>query len=326
MIKSSCLIAILVIFAACTNGSQKDVNTKQQTVDTTTANAYLQASVAYLIDGELYFHDFEGNTKTKFVEESEPILNFVFDDEGETLYYSVERNNTFWLKSANIGKPEIKPEWVINWQLSNDEAFSNKALSPLYYNEGKVIIQHGFHSPSQHYDKMSVYSISDNNINHTELDYKLIASSFGAFTTEKNEEYFETIDEEAYYIYDNANVCLTDKMVFYKEDEKNEADSYASEDSYYYGFTFSPDSTKVLFVAQILEQKWRYGPYCIANIDGSNQMVLEQSDSFIETLPVWLNNNSVIFMGHKGSIYVANNDENSIEKIAENAFDFKIKD
>ena len=223
MKKSTCLLAMLVIFAACTNGNKNDANTKQQRGYTTTANAYLKAPVVYLIDGELYFHDFEGNTKTKFAEESEPILNFVFDDEGETLYYSVERNNTLWLKSANIGKSEIKPEWVINWHLSNNEAFSNKAMSPLYYNEGKVIIQHGFDSPSQHYDKMSVYSISDNNINHTELDYKLIASSFGAFTTEQNVEYFETIDENAYYIYDNAKVCLTDKMVFYTEDEKNEA-------------------------------------------------------------------------------------------------------
>ena len=325
MKKSTCLLAMLVIFAACTNGNKNDANTKQQRGYTTTANAYLKAPVVYLIDGELYFHDFEGNTKTKFAEESEPILNFVFDDEGETLYYSVERNNTLWLKSANIGKSEIKPEWVINWHLSNNEAFSNKAMSPLYYNEGKVIIQHGFDSPSQHYDKMSVYSISDNNINHTELDYKLIASSFGAFTTEQNVEYFETIDENAYYIYDNAKVCLTDKMVFYTEDEKNEAHSYASEDSYYYGFTFSPDSTKVLFVSQILEQKWRYGPYCIANIDGSKQMVLEQSDCFIEALPVWLKNNSVVFIDHEGSIYVANNDENSIEMIAKGVFDFKTR-
>jgi hypothetical protein len=325
MRKTTCFLVSLVIFAACTNGNKNDANTKQQRGYTTTANAYLKAPVVYLIDGELYFHDFEGNTKTKFAEESEPILNFVFDDEGETLYYNVERNNTLWLKSANIGKSEIKPEWVINWHLSNNEAFSNKAMSPLYYNEGKVIIQHGFDSPSQHYDKMSMYTVSDNTINHSELDYKLIASSFGAFTTEQNVEYFETIDENAYYIYDNAKVCLTDKMVFYTEDEKNEAHSYASEDSYYYGFTFSPDSTKVHFVAQILEQKWRYGPYCIANIDGSKQMVLEQSDCFIEALPVWLKNNSVVFIDHEGSIYVANNDENSIEMIAKGVFDFKTR-
>ena len=325
MRKTTCFLVSLVIFAACTNGNQKDGNNKQQTAYKTTANAYLQAPVAYLIDGELFFHDFERNTKIKFAEESEPILNFIFDEEGKTLYYSVERDNTLWLKSANISKSEIKPEWVISWQLIKDKAFSNKEMSPLYYNEGKVIIQHGFDSPSQHYDKMSMYTVSDNTINHSELDYKLIESSFGAFTTDENDEYFETIGEEAYYIYDNAKVCLTDRMDFYTKDEKNEGDSYALEDSYYYGFRFSLDSTKVLFVAQILEQKWRYGPYCIANIDGSNQMVLERSDSFIETLSVWLNNNSVVFMDHEGSIYVANNDENSIEKIAENVFDFKVK-
>ena len=317
MKKTTCLLIVLVLLYACNNKSRN--NLKQSNAEKT----YTDCPLAYLIDEELYFHNLETNEKVKFTEETEPILNFVFDKEGKTLYYSVERNGTLWLKSANISKLEITPEWLISWQLSKDEAFSNKTMSPLYYNEGKVIIQHGFHSPSQHYDKMSVYTISDNNINHTELDSKLIASSFGAFTTEKNEEYFETIDEDAYYIYDNAKVCLTDKMDFYTEDEKNEGDSYASEDSYYYGFTFSPDSAKVLFVAQILEQKWRYGPYCIANIDGSNQMVLEQSDRFIEALPVWLNNNSVVFMDHEGSLYVANNAKNSTEKIAKNVFDFK---
>ncbi|NLZ94493.1 MAG: hypothetical protein GX921_01550 [Bacteroidales bacterium] len=325
MSKTICLFSIILLSLACSSGDNKNANNQHQTTYTSTVNVYLQAPLAYLIDGELYFHDFEGNTKTKFAEESEPILNFVFDAEGKVLYYSVERNNSLWLKSADISKQQIKPEWVISWQLIKDKAFSNKVMSPLYYNEGKVIIQHGFHSPSQHYDKMSMYIISDNYINHTKLDYKLIASSFGAFTTEKNEEYFETIDEDAYYIYDNAEVCLTDKMVFYTEDEKNENDSYATEDSYYYGFTFSPDSTKVLFVAQILEHKWVYGPYCIANIDGSNQMVLEQSDHFIKALPVWLNNNSVAFMDHEGSLYVANNAKNSTEKIAINLFDFKSK-
>ena len=314
------LLALLTLLSACNS------NTSSNNKQTNAVYTYTDCSLAYLIDGELYFHDFEGNEKVKFVEEPDPILNFVFDDEGETFYYSVERNNTLWLKAAGISKQEmIKPEWVISWQLIKAKAFSNKEMSPLYYNEGKVIIQHGFHSASQHYDKMSMYTVPDNTINHSKLDYTLIPSSFGAFTTEKNEEYFETIDEDAYYISDNAKICLTDRMDFYTEEEKNEDDSYASEDSYYYGFTFSPDSSKVLFVAQILEQKWRYGPYCIANIDGSNQMVLEQSDSFIEKLPVWLKNNSVVFIDHEGSLCVANNNKNNIEKIAGNVFDFKLK-
>ena len=62
MRKTTCFLVSLVIFAACTNGNQKDGNNKQQTAYKTTANAYLQAPVAYLIDGELFFHNFERNT------------------------------------------------------------------------------------------------------------------------------------------------------------------------------------------------------------------------------------------------------------------------
>lgn len=86
------LLAILVLLASCTGGN-KSGNTEQQTADTTAGNAYMQSTLAYLIDGELYFHSFDDNTKVKFKEESEPILNFVFDEESKTLYYSVERDS-----------------------------------------------------------------------------------------------------------------------------------------------------------------------------------------------------------------------------------------
>ena len=201
-------LAFYTLLIACSSNKESGDN-QVKASDTTSTEiiekdvadiAYTQCSLAYLSDSVLYFHNFEEEKSVEFVEESEPILNFVFDDEDKTLYYSVERDDTLWLKLADIDNLKITPEWVISWQLIKEKTFSNKGMSPLYYNEGKVIIQHGFHSASHHYDKMSMYSISDNTISHSELDYKFIASSFGTFTTEKNDDYFETIDEGAYYI------------------------------------------------------------------------------------------------------------------------------
>lgn len=78
------LLALLVLLLACNNKNKQS----------DTAYTYTDYSLAYLIDGKLYFHNFEENRKAKFEEETESILNFIFDKEGEALYCSVERDNT----------------------------------------------------------------------------------------------------------------------------------------------------------------------------------------------------------------------------------------
>ena len=67
------------------------------------------APLAYLINGELFFHSFDDNQKVKFTEEPEAIFNFTFDPEGNIMYYSVERDSMLWLKSAHIRDLEITP-------------------------------------------------------------------------------------------------------------------------------------------------------------------------------------------------------------------------
>ena len=83
-------------------------------------------------------------------------------------------------------------------------------------------------------------------------------------------------------------------------------------------FTLSPDETKILYGTIIEMDDLGHGPYCIANKDGSNQMILEQTDIGSNKNPVWLKNNSIIFTDYEKNLFVANNDELSIQKIAEN--------
>ena len=76
-------------------------------------------------------------------------------------------------------------------------------------------------------------------------------------------------------------------------------------------------------MAEILENDWVHGPYCIANVDGSKQMALKESNLMVDSKPTWLNNNEMVFRSFLGDLYVANNNKNSIEKIAEGVTDFK---
>ena len=247
----------------------------------------------------------------------------MFDKEGETLYYSVERENMLWLKSADISKSEITPEWVISWQLIKDNAFSHTGMSPLFYHEGKVIVMHRYHDDSPYFDKMCFYYIDEKNIAQLALDIDFIRSTCSMLPSEEIDNYFEVAEEQLYYVHNNAKVCLTDKIDFKAIEEENGDDSYISDTRHYSYYIFSPDRSKVAFVAEMLENDWVHGPYCIANVDGSKQMALKESNLMVDSKPTWLNNNEMVFRSFLGDLYVANNNKNSIEKIAEGVTDFK---
>ena len=335
MKKSACLFAILVIFASFNSGNKKSQNRQHQLANLSivediekkdVAIAYTQCSLAYLIEGVLYFHNFKNNGKVKFIEESEPIFNFVFDAEGKTLYYSVERDNTLWLKSAEISISEIIPQWLISWNLNKENDFMSLGMSPLFYHEGKVVIMHGYHDDSQSYGRMTYYYINNGKIAQLDRDIEFIRSTYGMLSWEVSNQYFKVKDEQLYYIHNSASVCLTDKIDFKAIEEKNKDDFEISDTRYYSDYIFSPDMTKVAFGAVMLEgAEWVEGPFCLANIDGSKQMVLEESNFIVDSHPKWLNNNEFAFKTFTGDLYIANNNKNSTQKIAEGVWDFKTK-
>ena len=329
-------LASFAILSACTSGNQNNDNNELQPVDTTSAEAisenhatiaYTQCPLAYLVDGQLYFHSFDEDKKVKFLEETQPIFNFVFDAEGKTLYYSVERDNTLWLKSAEISSSEIIPQWLISWNLKKEnEGFVNVGMSPLYYHEGKIIINHGYNDDSQYYNRMTYYYINKRKIAQLALDIEFIRSTYGMLSWEESDKYFKVIDEQLYYIPKSARVCLTDKIDFKAIEEKNKDDYEISETRHYSDYIFSPDRTKVAFGVEMFEgSEWVEGPFCIANIDGSKQMVLEESNFTVDSPPIWLNNNEFAFKSIGGDLYIANINKNSTVRIAEGVWDFKTK-
>lgn len=311
------LLGLLVLLLACKNDKQSD-----------TAHAYTDCPLTYLIDGELYFHDFIRDEKLKFTEETEPILNFVFDEEGKTLYYSVERNGTLWLKAANISNPEVAPEWLISWSLDieKDMGFSFVGMSPLYYHEGNIIVMHGYNLDSFYYDLMTHYYINKKETTQMDMDIGFIRSTYGMLSWEESYKHFKQNDNQLYYIPNSKSVCLTNKIDFKAIEEKNRDNFEIANTRSYSYYIFSPDRSKVAFGVGMLEgSEWVVGPFCLANVDGSKQMALLESNFTVVSNPIWLNNNEFAFRSFEGKLYIANNNEKSIEMIAEGVFDFKTR-
>ena len=319
-------LAIFAILSACSEGNQENGNNELQPADTAAAEvileepadiAYPQCPLAYLVGGQLYFHSFDDNKKVKFVEESDTIFNFTFNPEGNTLYYSVERDGSLWLKLADISESTITPLWVADWKLKKDECISDtdREMSPLFYHKGDLIIRHNFNWDYYDFYSMAIYSIANKKITQKEFDYDFIRKISGELSYNKAEQYFQTIDENLYYTRNNKKVCLSDKLDFKVLRSEGNEDYW--EETSFNSFMLSPDETKILYGTMIEMGDLGHGPFSIANKDGGNQMILTETD-ISDKNPVWLKNNKIVFTGDEKKLFVADNDENTIRQIAEN--------
>lgn len=328
------LLVIYALFTACNSGNKESGNNQHQKADTTLSESivenyadivYTECDLAYLIDGQLFFHNVDGNQKVKFTEEPDTIFNFTFDIEGKTMYYSVLCDNFLWLKSVDIDQSEITPQWLTNLELTKKDCTTETygEVSPLFYYNRELIIQHNFNWEYYGFESMAIYSIANKSIAQKEYNYELIQMASGELSYEKSEQYFEKIDEQLYYKYKNTNTCLSDQLDFKVLRNKESEDYWVETD--FTSFTLSPNETKILYGAMIEMGDLGHGPYCIANVDGSNQMILKETDIASNKKPIWLKNNNVAFADYEKNLYVAKNEEKTILQIAKNVSEYKTR-
>lgn len=335
MKKSACLFAMLVILASCNSGNTKSENNQHQSANLSIEEAiekkdaaidYTQYSLAYLIEGVLYFHNFENNEKVKFVEESDTIFNFTFDTEGKNLYYSVEREGTLWLKAADISVSKVTPKWVVDWKLEKDdcipETYGDDA-SPLLYHKGELLIEHAFKLSYYAFTKFVIYSIADKKFTLGNMfdNEDFFYATFERFRSDDPKYDTETRREQFYYTRNNVKICLTDKLNLNALKTKEDIDARNKPE--FNNETFSRDETKIFF--QVLlgdSEETFHGLYCIVNADGSKQMIVEETHNIDSKHPIWLKDNRMVFTNYERILFVANNDDNSVQKIAENVSSF----
>lgn len=274
-------------------------------------SAYAPPDLAYLVEGELFFFSLADNKKINFAEESEAIFNFTFDSTGQTLYYSVERDNTLWLKSADLNAAVVTPQWLVDWQLHKDECVTQTfgEASPLLYHQGELLLEHGFSWQSYGFESMLRYSLATQRLQQTEYDGSILQPTSGQITSEFAEQHFTTAQQQLYYTANDVTVCLTDSLAL-------DTDAEQGGEAEFVGMMLSPDTRKVMFAAILGWGDLLHGPYIIANADGSQQMLLEQTDFASSMTPVWLSDNSVAFVDSEQTLFIANNDAQTIKRVA----------
>lgn len=333
MKKTIYLFTLLLAFISCNSGSKK-TEQSNESIDTVAEKtveqesaliAYSDCSLAYLKDGKLYFYNVEQDKKVVFTEEPDTIRNFVFDEAGATLYYGVEKDNMLWLKSVNINQEELNPEWLISWNLKREDYYAQTSgeSSPLYlYKGNNIVIRHNFSWHTYDFKLMSFYSITNKKITQKKLDYAIIQELSNAKSENKVKQNFKTINKQLYYTKGGKKVCLTDQLQLEKL-RNEETKDYWVETEYHF-FIQSEDETKVAFGCILEFGDLPHGVFCIANTDGSNQMLLESTDVAYNNTKTWIGN-QFVFIDAERNLLIADNDKGSIVKIEENVSDFKVK-
>lgn len=278
-------------------------------------NKYVDCPFAYLTqNGRLYFYNTQTNTPVKFTEESDgTILNFVFNPNNGNMYYTAERDGSLWLKVADFSTSPAQTEWVADWKLSKSDCYSETLgeITPLLFHKGQLLIQHDFEWEMYSFTKSVVYNTTNQQFKRiNEFDYDLIQKFSNKSNTEhgENKRDFSTKNNQLYF----KNVCVTNEIDF----ESIKTEGYGVETEFI-NYSVSPDGRKVLFGAIIEFGDLAHGPYCIANADGSNQQILEDTDIGDDKKPHWMQNGNVVYIAGQRELFHTNAADNSVKKIAE---------
>lgn len=243
--------------------------------------------VAILDNGKLSFYNAADKVLTPYEKEQDSVVNVLFTDP-DHLYYTVSKDGALSLKMLDISAEKLESVLCADWNLTTEEAvdFVTDVVSRISYDTyGNNIIIFAF-DPEEGYACPFAYGIDSHKVRKMNDE-----EFFSIYYSDFNESRFYSENHRFYYAGPQGKVCLTDKIDF--------ASLFSEENEYEdleFGVTsMSPDGKNVLYSAAVYwGEGWGY--YCVANIDGTSQIVLEDSDLY-HGFPAWLADGSLVYVG-----------------------------
>ena len=240
-------------------------------------------------DGVLSFYDASTGELTPFKAETDSVVNMLFTDR-DHLYYSAANNQKLSLKMLDLSAPDPQPVFCADWNLTVEDAtdYMFGKVSDIFSDiEGKYILIFGM-DLDEGYMVTYVYEFSTGTVRKLSDD-ESYAVNLRDNRLDDSHSFSE--DHLFYYVTPKGKACLNDKIdfaqYFLDEDERQDLE-FSLE-------TMSPDGTKVVYSAVVYwGEGW--GFYCKANVDGSEQCLLDGSDVW-HGYPQWLADGSLVYVG-----------------------------
>ncbi|MBB6276248.1 PD40 domain-containing protein [Porphyromonas circumdentaria] len=274
-LRTALLIGFIASLMACGSGGNSKGNTEKKEVETYKSTKYAGFTSSHVIamqDSLLFLYNVEEDTTLPFhMREKDEIFNFKFDPDGRTMYYTVVREGTLWLRKATFSDEGGTLEDLVNLNIPKEKCVSYLLddRSPLEYKDGKLLLSSDFSWDTYDFSTYTIYNIADNSLMTTrdrskmeelfEVSYEPLGASF------------EVEEEQLIYKKNNQRYSLTDKL------DLRLNNKYSSDENIeYFEATFSPDGSKIAFVAIAEWGDLGVGPLCIADADGKNQRILSE--------------------------------------------------
>ena len=253
--------------------------------------------------GRLSFYDVETQELTPFEKETDSVLNLLFDNENH-LYYSVSKDGNLMLKMLDLNASSPAPKKCADWNMKLESAIDMMSgeVSSIFWDKSRENILIFKTDYEDYLLKTLIYNTKTEKVREVgeeeTWDIYGIGHDFDA-------SHFYDEGHNLYYASPEGEVCLTDRIDFYHafEDESEVEDMSLSPEG------LSPDGKQIVYSATIFwGEGWGY--YGIANLDGSSQRLLKDSDIWDFT-PRWLPDGSMVYVGDK-KIKLIGTDNNTV--------------
>jgi hypothetical protein len=263
----------------------KEVTEEPKTTEEIHSVNYNEFPIAYIKNDKLYFFNPENHTIVEFEEETEQVFNCVYSDQDAMFYYTVSQNENIVIKQVDLSVMPAQPKLLFNLNKPAKEFYSEtygeKAL--LRYIKGSLLLECDFVWDYYNFTKYYEYSIKDNTI--ATIDWDQFERKFG------------------YHPY-SSRETTNDYSSIYNKSKKLDLSKYINEHNIdsereYFFKGISADGSKIIFAIMLDMCDLAHGPYCVANIDGSNMQVLEDTDMGSAFKPLWSNNNVVYLCSYE---------------------------
>lgn len=240
-------------------------------------------------NGKMCFYDVENQSLTPYEKETDSVLNLLFDD-NDHLYYTVSKDQNLTLKMLDLGTPSPSPKTCADWNMTLENAINEITgiVSNIFWDRNKenILI---FKTDYEDY-VMSVILYDTKTGKVSEMPEEEAFDIYG-YNKDFDASHFYEEGRNLYYATPQGNVCLTDNIDFLSAFE----DEDELEDLFFDAEAISPDGRQVVYAATIMwGEGW--GFYGLANLDGSSQLLLDDSDIWDFT-PEWLSDGSVVYVG-----------------------------
>lgn len=236
--------------------------------------------------GQLSFYDVETQELTPYEKETDSVVNLLFDDNNH-LYYTVANQDKLTLKMLDLNDASPAPKKCADWNMTIEEGadmMTGEASNLLWDSNKERIIMYKLDF-EEFFMKPVVYEPQTGKVRELAED-----ENYNIYHGLNISRFYEE-NHNLYYATPEGSVCLTDLIPFTKYfEDLEDPDDLCLEPC-----AISPDGKRLVYsVIMLWGEGWGY--YGFANLDGSSQRLLKDSDIWFAT-PAWLADGSLVYVG-----------------------------